>query len=188
LAQNYETEFQEMLNGQFGPTSPANTPNPSFTIDGVRVESFFSPEDGVMPRLVDFARAAQSTLHFMAFSFTDDDLASAMIERAGAGVEVLGIFEQRGANTEFSSCPPLLSAGLDVRLDGNPRTFHHKVVIVDGAAVAIGSFNYSSNASESNDENLIIVHDPSVASQYEEEFNRRWAEALLPVGGQCLSE
>ncbi len=188
LAQNYEAEFQEMFNGQFGPTSPANTPYPSFTIGDIRVESYFSPEDGVMPRLVDFARTAQSTLHFMAFSFTDDDLAGAMIDRASAGVEVLGIFEQRGANTEFSACPPMLNAGLDVRLDGNPRTFHHKVVIVDSAAVAIGSFNFSKNAAESNDENMIILYDPSAAALYEEEFNRRWAEALLPFGGQCLSE
>jgi phosphatidylserine/phosphatidylglycerophosphate/cardiolipin synthase-like enzyme len=74
LAQNYTAEFEEMFNGQFGPDSPANTPNPTFTLSGVQVESYFAPEDDVMPRLVDLVNSAQQTIHFMAFSFTDDDL------------------------------------------------------------------------------------------------------------------
>ncbi len=188
LAQNYTTEFEEMFAGEFGPRSPANTPNPSFTINGILLENFFSPEDEVMPHLVDFVRQAQTSIHFMAFSYTDYDLASAMMDRAAAGAEVSGIFEVRGADTESSECNTLLGAGLDVRLDGNPRTFHHKVIIIDGAAVAIGSFNFSSNASESNDENLLILYDPAVAAQYEQEFVRRMAEAQMPVGGVCQAD
>jgi phosphatidylserine/phosphatidylglycerophosphate/cardiolipin synthase-like enzyme len=188
LAENYTAEFEEMFGGQFGPTSPANTPNPVFTLDGVKFESYFSPEDEPLIRLIERTGEAQKSIHFMAFSFTDYDLALAMMQRAEQGVEVSGIFESVGANTEYSECNTLLDAGLDVRLDGNPRTFHHKVVIIDGSIVAIGSFNFSTNAAESNDENLLIIHDSSVAAQYEAEFNRRMAEARLPVGGVCLSK
>lgn len=188
LAENYTREFEEMFAGQFGPSSPSDTPNPIFELDGVRIENYFASEDVVMPRLVEVTQMAQQTIHFMAFSFTDDALANAMLERAQAGVQVTGIFEQRGADTEFSSCPPLLNAGLDVRLDGNPRTFHHKVIIVDSQIVAIGSFNFSNNAAESNDENLLIIFDAGLAAQYESEFNRRMQEAVMPVGGQCRAE
>jgi phosphatidylserine/phosphatidylglycerophosphate/cardiolipin synthase-like enzyme len=124
----------------------------------------------------------------MAFSFTDDSLGQAIIARSAAGAEVAGIFEQRGADTEFSECPPMLNAGLDVRLDGNSYTFHHKVVIIDGKIVALGSFNFSNNAIESNDENLLIIHDAGLAAQYEAEFQRRWAEAAQPAGGSCRKE
>jgi phosphatidylserine/phosphatidylglycerophosphate/cardiolipin synthase-like enzyme len=187
LAENYTAEFEEMFNGQFGPTSPSQTPNPIFTLDGIRIENYFAPEDDVMPRIVEVVSQAARTIHFMAFSFTDNSLADAMISRAQAGVEVIGIFEQRGANTESSSCPPMLNAGLDVRLDGNPRTFHHKVIIIDGSIVVLGSFNFSANATQSNDENLLIFYDPNLAALYEAEFNRRLAEAVMPVGGQCRS-
>jgi phosphatidylserine/phosphatidylglycerophosphate/cardiolipin synthase-like enzyme len=186
LAQNYAAEFEEMFNGEFGPRSPANTPNPSVTIDGILVENYFSPEDEPMPKLVALASSAQSSIHFMAFSFTDFDLAKAMLDRAAAGVQVAGVFESTGANTDAAECNTLLDAGLDVRLDSNPRTFHHKVIIVDGSVVAIGSFNFSTNAAESNDENLIIVHDPGVAAQYESEFNKQLGLSRLPVGGECL--
>jgi len=187
LAENYTVEFEEMFNGEFGPTSPANTPHPGVQVGDMWVENYFAPEDDVMSQLISIVSEAQRSIHFMAFSFTDDSLANAITERGAAGVEVLGIFEQRGADTEYSSCPPLLEAGYDVRLDGNPRTFHHKVIVIDGAIVATGSFNFSANASESNDENLLIIHNPNIAALYEEEFNRRWVEAVQPVSGQCVA-
>jgi phosphatidylserine/phosphatidylglycerophosphate/cardiolipin synthase-like enzyme len=187
LAQNYTTEFEEMFSGQFGPTSPANTPYPGTQVGDIWVETYFAPEDEPLLQLLSVTAEAQHTIHFMAFSYTDYDLAKVMMDRADAGVEVVGIYESRGANTEASECPTLLEHGLDVRLDGNPATFHHKVVIIDGAIVATGSFNYSTNAATSNDENLLIIHSPQIAALYEEEFNRRMAEARLPVGGECLA-
>lgn len=186
LATNYTTEFEEMFNqASFGPTSPVNTPNQRITVNGVRIENYFSPEDGVMDRIRAQTARAESSIHFMAFSYTDFSLAEVMMDRGANGVEVRGIFEVRGANTQFSECNTLLDAGLDVRLDGNPATFHHKVIIVDSSVVITGSFNYSDNATNSNDENLLIIHDPAVASEYEAEFNARWVEAQLPVGGRC---
>lgn len=188
LAANYTTEFEEMFSGEFGPTSPVNTPNPVFTLNGVQIENYFASEDTVMPRLAEVVSAAKASIHFMTFAFTYDELGQAMLERLQNGVAVVGIFEQRGASTEYSQCNPLLNAGADVRLDGNPRTFHHKVIIVDSSIVIVGSFNFSSNATESNDENLLIIHDPGVAAQYEAEFNRRLAEAQYPVGGICKTD
>jgi phosphatidylserine/phosphatidylglycerophosphate/cardiolipin synthase-like enzyme len=188
LAENYTNEFEKMFGGTFGPKKPSNTPNPVFTLNGVQIENYFSPEDETMPNLINAVNQATTSVHFMAFSYTDDALAQAMMDRAAAGVEVVGIFEQRGADTEYSSCPPLLADGLDVRLDGNPYTFHHKVVIVDGKVVALGSFNFSSNAISSNDENLLIIHDASLAAQYEAEFQRRMAEAVKLTGSSCKSQ
>jgi phosphatidylserine/phosphatidylglycerophosphate/cardiolipin synthase-like enzyme len=52
------------------------------------------------------------------------------------------------------------------------------VIIVDSAVVAVGSFNFSQNASTSNDENLVIIHDPTFAASFEEEFNRQMATAV----------
>jgi phosphatidylserine/phosphatidylglycerophosphate/cardiolipin synthase-like enzyme len=188
LAENYTDEFEEMFRGEFGPTSPSETPNQAFTLNGIQIESYFASEDAVMPRLIEFVTGATESVHFMAFSYTDNALADAMIGRLDAGLDVSGVFEQRGANTEYSSCPPLLDAGADVRLDGNGYTFHHKIIIIDGKSVAIGSFNFSANAAESNDENMIIVHDPRVAALYEQEFNKQFGMGEMPVGGECLDD
>ena len=118
----------------------------------------------------------------MSYSFTHDTLGEAMILRANDGVTIEGIFETLGANTIYSECGRLLSEGYDIRLDGNPRTFHHKIIIIDGAIVILGSFNFTNNADESNDENLLIVYDSKIAQLYEQEYQLMKSQAFSPTG------
>lgn len=185
VAANYTTEFSEMFAGQFGSGSPSNTPHPTFNIDGVLIENYFAPEDDVMTKVIAAVDKAQTYIHFMAFSFTDDDLANTLLQEKNQGVTLGGVFEARGANTEYSECQKLLLLGADISLDGNPGTFHHKVIIIDGTTVILGSFNFSANANESNDENLLIVHDSSLASAYEQEYQRMKQQSVIPVGNNC---
>lgn len=184
-AKNYSVEFEEMFAGEFGITSPSNTPHPSFVINGFTVENCFASEDGCMKKVIEAVEKANSTVHFMAFSFTDDDLANTMIRDANRGVEVEGIFESRGANTEYSECNTLLEKGYDIRLDGNPYTFHHKVIIVDGQFVIFGSFNYSASADKDNDENLLIWYDPALAAAFEQQYQLMKSQAFVPTGTTC---
>jgi phosphatidylserine/phosphatidylglycerophosphate/cardiolipin synthase-like enzyme len=180
LAGIYEREFAEMWAGEFGPTSPSTVDDQMVTIDGTTVQVLFSPEDDVMSRLVPLIEGAQDSVAFMAFSFTHDSLGAAMLGRAGAGVEVRGVFETRGSETEYSEMSRLACAGVPVRQDGNPGTLHHKVLVIDGETVVTGSLNFSENADESNDENVVIVSNRDIAAQYLQEFERRWAEAREP--------
>lgn len=179
LAQNYTVEFEEMfVDDSFGPGSPANTPNPIVTENGTRLESCFSPDDGCESKLVSLIEEAQQSIHFLAFSFTSDRLADALIERIEAGVEVSGVMEEAQAKsnngTEFNR---LQTAGAEVWLDGNPRNMHHKVLIIDEQIVMFGSYNFSFFAETYNDENLIIMHHPQIAAQFMKEFEKIYAQA-----------
>jgi len=187
LAENYTTEFTEMYSGQFGTTSPANTPNPVFNIGSITLENYFSPEDNVMAEVIRIVSQATESIHFMVFSFTDDLLAAEMISRVENGVPVVGIFESRSAGTTSSVCPYLLANNAVISLDGNPYTFHHKVIIIDGSIVIFGSFNFTANANENNDENLLIVHDPAFAAEFEREFQRRLEESNSSLDAGCHS-
>jgi phosphatidylserine/phosphatidylglycerophosphate/cardiolipin synthase-like enzyme len=181
LAANYLAEMSEMYDdGSFGPRSPENTPNEQLTIEGVRVENYFAPEKELAPIIAALVSQADSDVKFMAFSFTQEDIGEAMIERAEAGIPVTGVFETTGSNTEYSYYPDMLDLGLDnlqVRQDGNPRVMHHKVIIIDESITLLGSFNFSASANDSNDENILIVYDPVFASFFLEEFDAVWNEA-----------
>ncbi len=131
LAAIYEREFTEMWDGKFGPTSPSTVDEQATTVDGTPVQVYFGAEDETISHLVPLIDNAQQQIRFMAFSFTADALGAAMLARAQAGVDVQGIFETRGSETEFSELPALFCAGVPVRQDGNPGTFHHKVFIID---------------------------------------------------------
>jgi phosphatidylserine/phosphatidylglycerophosphate/cardiolipin synthase-like enzyme len=186
LAENYRAEFEEMFVEQrFGPSSPADTPHPTLRIrnqdssQALLLETYFAPEDAVGDRILATVEGAQESIRFMAFSFTDDRLGEAIKQQAKAGLAVQGVFESRGAETEYSEYGRLSRARppLDVLVDGNPYIMHHKVLILDDETVILGSFNFTDSANESNDENLLIVHDLDVAARYRAEFERVYAQA-----------
>ncbi len=181
LAQNYTAEFEEMFTGHgFGPTSPADTPNPLVTIDGTRIENYFAPEDEVAGKILPVLAGAQSSIFFMVFSFTRQDFSNALLERAADGVNVRGVFETRQIAAGANQAWELLTIGglaSNVRQDGNPYNLHHKVFIVDEAIVVTGSFNFSGNADERNDENVVIIHNPAIAAAYLAEWERVWEQA-----------
>jgi phosphatidylserine/phosphatidylglycerophosphate/cardiolipin synthase-like enzyme len=179
LAENYTAEFEEMfIDDLFGPGSPADTPHPNLTVEGTRLEIYFSPDDGTASHLVELISNAQESVYFMVYSFTSDDIAAAMLEKANEGITVAGVFEESqyrsNIGTEYDN---LRLAGLDVRLDSNPRNMHHKVVIIDDAIVVTGSYNFSASAEKKNDENTLFIHDPHIAAQYLAEFERVYSQA-----------
>lgn len=179
LAQNYTVEFEEMfVEDQFGPGSPANTPNLLLTVEGAQLQVCFAPEDGCAARVEKLIGQAQRSIRFMAFSFTSDALADALIERAQAGVNVIGVVEASQARANSGAeYLRLLAAGVDVRLDGNPRNMHHKVMVIDDEIVITGSYNYTFFAETRNDENLLVVHDAQFAAAFVDEFHRIYAQA-----------
>ena len=182
LAENYSVEFEEMfVDDMFGDNAVDQTPNPSLTIDGVLVETSFSPDDGTADQIIQAIQSAEQSIRFLAFSFTSDPIAEALLARAADGVTVAGIFEQSqyitNTGTEYDN---LLAAGLDVRLDGNPNSMHHKVFVIDDQTVITGSYNFSRNAEERNDENTLIIHDPEIAALYLVEFERVFEKAQKP--------
>ncbi len=181
LAQNYIAEMDEMYNEQlFGPTSPQNTLREQLTIDGIAIENYFSPELKVAPIIADAVSQAQEEILFMAFSFTDEKIGEAMLARAADGVTVRGVFETVGSSSEYSYYGPMRVSDLpniEVWQDGNPKVMHHKVIIIDRETVIFGSFNFSDSANSRNDENTLIIHDPTFASYFIEEFEAVLREA-----------
>ncbi len=180
LAQNYRIEFEEMFTGdQFGANSPADTPNPRVTLPGgVVVENYFSPDDGVSPRLVDLVEEAQTSVDFLAYSFTSDPLADALLERYQAGVSVRGVFDENSYRSNTGGeYLRLQRAQMNVRLDGNPNLMHHKVIVIDRQTVVLGSYNFTRAADRTNDENVLVIHDPAVAAAYLLEFEALYSQA-----------
>lgn len=178
LADNYTAEFDEMFEEQaFGASSPDQTPHPQIDFNGVLVENYFESEGQVSARIVELVASAESSVYFMAFAFTDNDIAKEMVSQARAGLDVRGVMESRNANGQGSDFESMLQSGVDMLKDGNPYAMHHKVIIVDEAIVITGSYNFTASAADKNDENVLIVHSPELAAQYLAEFERVYQQA-----------
>ena len=195
VAEDYSKEFEEMFTHKlFGPDAVAYTPTPSPTadgtpisppslsIDGTRVEVYFSPDDGVAKRILELISGAKTSINFMAYAFTSSDIGAAVMERAQAGIQVAGVMDKgqisAGQGTEYD---PFLQAGLAVRQDGNTKgLMYHKVIIIDQQIVITGSYNFTASAETTNDENVIIIFSQEVAAKYLEEFQKVYKQAEQP--------
>jgi Phosphatidylserine/phosphatidylglycerophosphate/cardiolipin synthases and related enzymes len=181
LAAIYEREFQEMWDGQFGPKSPSQLAQQSTVVNGTSIQVIFTSEDPAIEQaIIPVINSATKSIRFLAFSFTDFPMADAMMKRAKNGVNVAGVFEKVGSDTDAAELKTLRCANIPVRRDGNSAFMHNKIVVVDERYVITGSLNFSTNAEESNDENVIIIDNPDIAKLYMQDFDRIWALASDP--------
>ena len=178
-AQDYTVEFEEMfLDHKFGSQSGQDTPFPAFKVGNTPVEVYFSPDDGVQDRLVQLVEAANDQIDFLAYSFTQDDLADAMLDRDRKGIEVRGVLDaEQAASNIGGEYERLADAGLDVRLDNYSGLMHHKVIVIDHQIVIFGSYNFSRAAETKNDENVMIIDDAAIAQLFEHEFEDIYAHS-----------
>ncbi len=179
LAENYTQEFEEMfVDDKFSDDIAPDTPNPRVTLDGIPFDNYFSPDDKPVNALLDLINEANSSIYFMAFSFTSDALGQAIRARAEDGLTVQGVMEEQQVNsnqgTEFDQ---FSSAGLDVYRDGIEGQMHHKVMIIDESIVVFGSYNFTTSAETRNDENFLVVYSDEVAAQFLAEFERVYTQA-----------
>ena len=184
----YQAEFQEMFERkEFGTRS---------TDDGVstvhegpgEISIIFASEADELAALIAEIQAAQSSIRFMSFVFSLDELADAMIEKMENPNFVLrGVFEERNSTASWSQLPTLHCAGAQIRQDGNRYILHHKVIIIDDDTVITGSFNFSNSAAKDNDENIVIIRDGDIAGLYLEEWRRIWdsAQEISPGEVNC---
>ena len=151
----------------------------------VEAEVLFSPDGGITQRVVAEVGAAKKSLVVMAYSFTSAPIAEAVVtaHRRGVVVEVLLDRTQRGSR--YSSADFLTRAGVAVWIDRKHPIMHNKVMVIDGATVITGSFNFTKAAEEKNAENLLVLRSPELAARYLAEFEKLkgMAEAAEGVDG-----
>ena len=179
MAENYLVEFEEMYqDDRFGELSLADTPYPFLVVGEAAIETAFSPDDNVAARVLRSLDRAERQIEIMAFVFTSDPLAEAILAAHRRGVQVRGVFEAARIGDLGSDVERLRAAGLPIRLDTNPNTMHHKAILIDGRLVITGSYNFTRSAEERNDENLLIIDSESINRTYLDQFEALYQAAV----------
>ena len=60
----------------------------------------------------------------------------------------------------------MAKAGIPTKIDSAHDIAHNKIIIIDGAIVITGSFNFTKAAEDKNAENLFIIFDKVTADKY----------------------
>lgn len=97
------------------------------------------------------------------------------------GLDMLGVtLPNAKCRPEAENHPwqqPISSVGIPQLPQGD--LLHHKFAVIDQKIVITGSQNWSEAANRTNDENLLVIQNPTVAAHFEREFERLYGSARL---------
>lgn len=172
IAQYYMDEFSEQFYDlNFGKKFTQNTGISTVKLKTGDFDVYFTPEDDFRSEIVDLIDNAVSNINVMIFTFTDQEIADALIRAENRGVKVRTIMETYQASSQWSVYNSIKNE-FDVVLDKNPDTFHYKTMIIDNEIIITGSFNFTNAAQEKNDENALVIHSSKIAESYNNEFEK----------------
>ncbi len=171
----YTQEIEQMLRGKFhGDKAGAEDPR-RVRVGTTEVEVLFSPADRPMTRGVrPLLHAARSRIDIAVFFLTHKQVVQDLIDARARGVQVRVILDATGARNGYSKHAALRAAGIPVKVEDWGGKMHMKAAAIDGATVIAGSMNWTSAGESSNDENLLVLHDPALAGQFHTFFDALW--------------
>lgn len=173
--------------------------NTRVVIGSKKVEAYFAPmnKDRSRPNLLEtvadiISKEADHDIKICAFSFsTGVDIDEAIREKYELkNLSLKAVFDKTGktAHGLYSAMTldPLSkkpwSKKAEAYLANEDRQLHHKYILIDAEnpdnndipIVITGSFNFSKNANEANDDNFLVIYDRGVANQFLQEFYARF--------------
>ena len=140
--------------------------------------AYFSPHGGAQEAIVGAVTGAKSTVDVEMYLLSNPALIDSLISAAKRKVSVTVILdggEERAANTPGAT--RLAQNGVMVFWNTSYTIFHDKIWLVDNSVTITGSFNGTVSAENKNAENLLVLHDSSMAAAYAADFKKHLAES-----------
>jgi phosphatidylserine/phosphatidylglycerophosphate/cardiolipin synthase-like enzyme len=145
---------------------------------GSGIEVAFSPKGGATDLVVQAINDAHSSIRLVGYSFTSVPIAKALIAKHKDGCDIQVVLDKSNATENYSAATLLYNAGIPVRIDSKHAITHDKYMVIDGAEVETGSFNYTAAAETSNAENVLVIRNqPALATKYLANWQVLWSES-----------
>lgn len=132
----------------------------------VQVRACFSPDRECAPLILNEIAQAKKEILIMAYAVGSVAIARALIDAHKAGIKVELLIDKAGREEGYTPVVMMANAGIPVWLDSQHAAMNNRVMILDGARVITGSYNFTSASETQNAENLLIVQSPELAGQY----------------------
>ena len=147
----------------------------------VEMEIKFARSESVADAIMDLLHEATSSIDGALYRFNHPGLAQALEEVADRGVRVRLLVDGNKYKESRTTQELLSGAIIPFRLafgrQGRGSKMHHKFVILDQQTVVTGSYNWTHESEEENQENLLILRDAHSVEAYTREFEALWEGA-----------
>ena len=141
-----------------------------------KAKVLYSQDVNINKELIPLIENADRFAFFAVYTFTRTDIRDALIAAKKRGIEVRGITDRsqfENLATQRSLIKALREAGIDVVTQDHLGIMHLKLLVTD-KAYASGSYNWTSSATNLNDEIIEIGNEETLRSAYERIFLELW--------------
>ncbi len=114
----------------------------ALNLHAAEVQVFFSPSGGCTAAVENLNKAKSNVL-VRAYSFTSAPIAQALVDAHKRGVNVEVVLDKSQRTEKYSSADFLRNAGIPTFIDARHAIAHNKIMVIDGATVLTGSFNFT---------------------------------------------
>lgn len=121
--------------------------------------------------LISNIEKAQKNIFGAIYTFTNKDIAEALIKKAKKRVKIKLKIDK--VQAEFVYTKTLIKmmqdAGIDIELISMKTLgdhMHHKFAVIDEEIVLTGSFNWTRNAATDNNENIVSLNSKEIAKKF----------------------
>ncbi|MEM7231868.1 MAG: phospholipase D-like domain-containing protein [Planctomycetota bacterium] len=136
--------------------------------------AFFSPGRDCVEAIRRFVQSARKSLDVCVFTITDNRISDEILDADRRGVQVRVVTDDDKAEDLGSDVEHLIRSGIQVRIDETDKHMHHKFAVADAETVLTGSYNWTRSAATVNEENVVILSDPSIVKAFRGEFDKLW--------------
>ena len=154
---------------------PASIDKPTTVKAAGTIEVAFSPGGGGAGAIIKAIGEAKKTIRVQAYSFTNADIAKALLDATKKGVDVRIVLDSSQETEKYSSATFFDNNKIPLRIDHDFAIAHSKVMIIDEENVITGSFNFTKAAEEKNGENVLVMRgNKELAALYLKNWQWRW--------------
>ena len=151
------------------------------------MEIKFARSESVADVIMSHLHEATSSIDGALYRFNHPGLAQAIEEVAERGVRIRLLVDGNKYKESRTTQELLSDVVFPYRLafgrQGRGSKMHHKFVILDQHTVLTGSYNWTHESEEENQENLVILRDADSVEAYTEEFEALWTGAARDDAG-----
>ncbi len=131
---------------------------------------YYNRETKLNNELIKLIQEADKKVYFAVYTFTRYDIKDALLAAKHRGVEVIGITDKdqiKNIPNQQKIFEQLTVAKIPVYTQSHSYIMHLKVLVTE-KAYASGSYNWTANATDKNDEILEIGTDEATRQKYED--------------------
>lgn len=134
-----------------------------------QVQVYYNQDQALNLEVINTIRDAKKFVYFSIYTFTRQDIANALLAAKYKGLDVRGVTDKNqyaSISSQKKIIDTLRKAGIEIYEQDHSAIMHTKALVTESTYIS-GSFNWTTSATESNDEILEVGHDENIRKQYE---------------------